>query len=33
MPNLRGASPVGRDWGAVCTWHGRAADESRVDVT
>ena len=34
MPNLRGASPVGRDGeGAVCTRHGRATDENRVGVT
>ena len=32
MPNLRGASPVGRDGGAVCTSHGRTTDEGRVDV-
>ena len=34
MPNLRGASPVGRDGeGAVCKRHGRATDKNRVDVT
>ena len=33
MPNLRGASPVGRDEGGRRTWHGRRAGAVVVSST